>query len=184
VFFLLPTAYWIAFGPHGPRSVPPPGEGKKVALYTAIGLGISFAIFGVMRAFARPAPKTMTREWQEATNEYLKVRDIILPIVLDHSIHCRQSLTSHPHTLGPEGGPVDGYLVRGLQGQGRHPVRPGEGVDNRQADIILLLDATMFCEAERGWNHPEKKELVVEGGKEVVGFWGWQGGYFSDVNTV
>ncbi|KAL2116935.1 hypothetical protein VTJ04DRAFT_9103 [Mycothermus thermophilus] len=68
------AAYWIAFGPHGPRSVPPPGEGKKVALYTAIGLGVSFAIFGVMRAFARPAPKTMTREWQEATNEYLKAQ--------------------------------------------------------------------------------------------------------------
>ncbi|KAL2265581.1 hypothetical protein VTJ83DRAFT_6681 [Remersonia thermophila] len=66
------AAYWIAFGAHGPRSLPPPGEGKKVAIYTAIGLGVSFAIFGTMRAFAKPAPKTMTKEWQEATNEFLK----------------------------------------------------------------------------------------------------------------
>ncbi|KAL1836781.1 hypothetical protein VTJ49DRAFT_4652 [Mycothermus thermophilus] len=66
------AAYWIAFGPHGPRSLPPPGEGKKVAIYTAIGLGVSFAIFGTMRAFAKPAPKTMTKEWQEASNEFLK----------------------------------------------------------------------------------------------------------------
>ncbi|KXX75509.1 Cytochrome c oxidase polypeptide 5, mitochondrial [Madurella mycetomatis] len=66
------AAYWIAFGPHGPRALPPPGENKKVALYTAIGLGASFVIFATMRSFAKPAPHTMTKEWQEATNEYLK----------------------------------------------------------------------------------------------------------------
>ncbi|KAK4221838.1 cytochrome c oxidase polypeptide 5, mitochondrial [Podospora fimiseda] len=69
------AAYWIAFGPHGPRSLPPPGEGKKVAVYTFIGLGVSFAIFAIMRAFAKPAPSTMTKEWQEATNEYLKAQN-------------------------------------------------------------------------------------------------------------
>ncbi|AEO71582.1 341d28af-8b7a-4027-9e4c-767c34573330 [Thermothielavioides terrestris] len=66
------AAYWIAFGPHGPRALPPPGENKKVALYTAIGVGISFIIFATLRSFAKPAPRTMTKEWQEATNEYLK----------------------------------------------------------------------------------------------------------------
>ncbi|KAK3320979.1 cytochrome c oxidase subunit IV family [Cercophora scortea] len=65
------AAYWIAFGPHGPRALPPPGEGKKVALYTFFGLGLSFAIFAIMRAFAKPPPSTMTKEWQEATNEFL-----------------------------------------------------------------------------------------------------------------
>lgn len=29
---------------------------------------------------ARPPPRTMTKEWQEATNEYLRVRDSPLPI--------------------------------------------------------------------------------------------------------
>lgn len=66
------TAYWIAFGPHGPRSLPPPGEGKKVALYTAIGVGASLLLFASMRLFAGPAPHTMTREWQEAANERLR----------------------------------------------------------------------------------------------------------------
>ncbi len=68
------TAYWIAFGPHGPRALPPPGEGKKVALYTTFGLIASFIAFAAIRAFAGPAPASMTKEWQEATNEYLKVR--------------------------------------------------------------------------------------------------------------
>ncbi|KAK4239260.1 cytochrome c oxidase subunit IV family [Achaetomium macrosporum] len=66
------AAYWIAFGPHGPRALPPPGENKKVALYTAIAIGFSFVLFATMRSLAKPAPRTMTKEWQEATNEYLK----------------------------------------------------------------------------------------------------------------
>ncbi|KAK0706597.1 cytochrome c oxidase polypeptide V mitochondrial precursor [Lasiosphaeria miniovina] len=69
------AAYWIAFGAHGPRSLPPPGEGKKVALYTAIGLGVSLAIFGTLRLFAKPPPHTMTKEYQELTNEYLKAQN-------------------------------------------------------------------------------------------------------------
>ncbi len=76
---VLTTAYWIAFGPHGPRSLPPPDEGKKVALYTVIGIAASFVIFASMRAFAKPAPHTMTKEWQEAANEKLKVRFSLIP---------------------------------------------------------------------------------------------------------
>jgi cytochrome c oxidase subunit 4 len=67
------TAYYIAFGEHGPRSISPPGEGWKVAAYTAIGVGVSFAVFVAIRMFAGPAPSTMNKEYQEATNEYLKV---------------------------------------------------------------------------------------------------------------
>ncbi|KAK7747951.1 Cytochrome c oxidase subunit 5B, mitochondrial [Cytospora paraplurivora] len=66
------AAYWVAFGPHGPRAEPPPGEGKKVTLYVFAGLALALTIFGSLRALARPPPHTMTREWQEATNEYLK----------------------------------------------------------------------------------------------------------------
>lgn len=69
------TAYWIAFGPHGPRAMPPPDEGRRVALYTAVGVAVSFAIFATMRMFAKPAPRTMSKEYQEASNEYLKVRE-------------------------------------------------------------------------------------------------------------
>ncbi|KAI1189328.1 cytochrome c oxidase subunit IV family [Nemania serpens] len=66
------AAYWIAFGPHGPRARPPPDENRKIALGTAVGILISLAIFATIRAFAGPAPSTMTREYEEATNEYLK----------------------------------------------------------------------------------------------------------------
>ena len=68
------TAYWIAFGPHGPRTLPPPGEGMKVFTYTMIGVAASGVIFGTVRYFGRGTPRTMTKEYQEATNEYLKVR--------------------------------------------------------------------------------------------------------------
>ncbi|KAI1076537.1 cytochrome c oxidase subunit IV [Whalleya microplaca] len=66
------AAYWIAFGPHGPRAQSPPDEGKKVALYTAIGILSSLAIFATIRAFGGAPPSTMTREYQEASNEFLK----------------------------------------------------------------------------------------------------------------
>ncbi|KAL8309557.1 hypothetical protein RB597_009703 [Gaeumannomyces tritici] len=67
------AAYWIAFGAHGPRALDPPGEGKRVALYVAVGMGVSLALFALIRSLAGPAPSTMTKEWQEQTNEYLKV---------------------------------------------------------------------------------------------------------------
>ncbi|RYP51276.1 hypothetical protein DL768_003373 [Monosporascus sp. mg162] len=66
------AAYWIAFGPHGPRAQAPPDEPRKVAMYTAIGVLFSFAIFATMRAFGGPAPRTMNKEYQEASNEFLK----------------------------------------------------------------------------------------------------------------
>jgi len=68
------AAYWIAFGPHGPRSLPPPGEGWKIFSYTAAGLVAAFGLMWLARANAKPAPKTMTKEYQEATNEYLKAQ--------------------------------------------------------------------------------------------------------------
>ncbi|KAI0537012.1 cytochrome c oxidase subunit IV family [Xylaria digitata] len=66
------AAYWIAFGAHGPRAQPPADEGRKVALYTAMGVLLSLAIFATMRAFAGPAPSTVNREYEEASNELLK----------------------------------------------------------------------------------------------------------------
>jgi hypothetical protein len=44
-----------------------------VLLYSAIGVAVSGALFFTIHAFARPPPRTMTKEWQEATNEYLRV---------------------------------------------------------------------------------------------------------------
>lgn len=70
------AAYYISFGPHGPRALPPPGEGKKVFAYTMIGIVISWAAFYAIRLAGRPEPKTMSKEWQEASNEYLKEQKV------------------------------------------------------------------------------------------------------------
>ena len=67
-------AYWIAFGPHGPRKLPRPGENWEIFWWTMGGCGIAVVLFLVIRMFAGPAPRTMTKEWQEKTNEYLRVR--------------------------------------------------------------------------------------------------------------
>lgn len=68
-------AYYIAFGPHGPRARTPPGENWKVVGYSALAIVLSGVIFLVIRAFAKPPPKTMTKEWQEMTNAYLKAQN-------------------------------------------------------------------------------------------------------------
>lgn len=43
-------------------------------MYVMLGVGASGVIFGALRYFARGDPPTMTKEYQEASNEYLKVR--------------------------------------------------------------------------------------------------------------
>jgi len=69
------AAYYIAFGAHGPRAQDPPGEGWRVAAYTAIGVGISFVVFSAIRFLSKGSPGTMNKEYQEATNEYLKAQN-------------------------------------------------------------------------------------------------------------
>lgn len=41
-----------------------------------VGIGVSAAVFLFIRSLARPPPKTMSREWQEKTNEYLKEQKV------------------------------------------------------------------------------------------------------------
>jgi hypothetical protein len=98
-------AYWIAFGPHGPRAVDPPGTGARVAWGVFIGLAASVALFGAIRAFAKPAPYTMTQEYQEETNEFLKVCSVLStsPLVT--------RLTRNFRTKNPILSPVSPLLV-------------------------------------------------------------------------
>ncbi|KAF8584122.1 COX4, subunit IV of cytochrome c oxidase [Ramaria rubella] len=64
------AAYYVAFGPHGPRTPKnPPGTGIKVVLGTVGLLGASGLLFSLARSQAAPPPKSMTKEWQEASNE-------------------------------------------------------------------------------------------------------------------
>ncbi|CAI6014972.1 hypothetical protein V2G26_015071 [Clonostachys chloroleuca] len=65
------AAYWIAFGPHGPRTVDPPGTTARMFWGIAAGLGVSVALFAAIRLAAKPAPHTMNKEWQEASNQIL-----------------------------------------------------------------------------------------------------------------
>ncbi|KAE8825254.1 hypothetical protein PTNB73_08252 [Pyrenophora teres f. teres] len=67
--------YFIAFGPHGPRRPPPPDEGRNVFLLSSAVIAGAFAVFAFTRMFASPIrPRTMTKEWQEASEEYLKAQ--------------------------------------------------------------------------------------------------------------
>jgi len=64
------AAYYVAFGPHGPRTPSSkPGDTLKVFGYTMALVGVSGILSLVFRHFANPQPKTMTKEWQEATND-------------------------------------------------------------------------------------------------------------------
>ncbi|ORY18013.1 mitochondrial cytochrome c oxidase-like protein subunit V [Clohesyomyces aquaticus] len=67
------AAYYIAFGPHGPRRPAPPDEGRKVFLLSSGLILASVVVFAITRVFANPVrPRTMTKEWQEASEEYLR----------------------------------------------------------------------------------------------------------------
>jgi len=70
------AAYWIAFGPHGPRAEDAPGEGFSLLKWTTIVVALSMGAFYIVHHFARPPPKTMSKEWQEATDKYLKEENI------------------------------------------------------------------------------------------------------------
>ncbi|EPQ27294.1 uncharacterized protein PFL1_05217 [Pseudozyma flocculosa PF-1] len=64
------AAYFVSFGPHGPRKpITQPGQGAKT-LGGVIGLiGATVGLFYWLRTLAAAPPRTMTKEWQEATNE-------------------------------------------------------------------------------------------------------------------
>jgi len=67
------AAYYVAFGPHGPRApTSAPGDGLKVFLATTALVGLAGVLYYVTHLFAAPPPKTLTKEWQEASNERAK----------------------------------------------------------------------------------------------------------------
>ncbi|KAI7851831.1 cytochrome c oxidase subunit IV [Circinella umbellata] len=67
------AAYYIAFGPHGPRQpILQPGDNTKVFGGVVAVVTISSALFYVIRQNGEEKPLTTTKEWEEATNEYLR----------------------------------------------------------------------------------------------------------------
>ena len=41
--------------------------------YTIAGVAVAFVIMFAVKSVARTPPRTMNKEWEEQTNEYLKV---------------------------------------------------------------------------------------------------------------
>ncbi|TIA91101.1 hypothetical protein E3P99_01256 [Wallemia hederae] len=67
------AAYFIAFGAHGPRkAIIEEGGNTKVFVGVVASLAATAAIFFGVRSFATEPPKTMSKEWQEASTEYMK----------------------------------------------------------------------------------------------------------------
>ncbi|KNZ71657.1 Cytochrome c oxidase polypeptide 5, mitochondrial [Termitomyces sp. J132] len=63
------AAYYVAFGPHGPRtSISQPGDTAKIFFWTLALVAIGGSLFATARYFAPPPPKTISKEWEEATN--------------------------------------------------------------------------------------------------------------------
>ncbi|KAF5364657.1 hypothetical protein D9758_005531 [Tetrapyrgos nigripes] len=62
--------YYVSFGPHGPRApVSKPGDNFKIFLSTMALVGVSGILFYAIRAFSPEPPRTISKEWQEASNE-------------------------------------------------------------------------------------------------------------------
>ncbi|KAA1469312.1 cytochrome c oxidase subunit IV [Dentipellis sp. KUC8613] len=67
------AAYYVAFGPHGPRTpVNPAGTVPKVIFGVAALVASAGLIYAGLRSLAPPPPRTLTKEWEEATNERAK----------------------------------------------------------------------------------------------------------------
>nr|ODN98908.1 cytochrome c oxidase subunit 4 [Cryptococcus depauperatus CBS 7855] len=80
------AAYFVSFGPHGPRApTVESGHGLKVLLGVSGAVIAGFALFSVVRTQAAPPPKTMTAEYQEQMTEYMKSQNMnpIASLALD-----------------------------------------------------------------------------------------------------
>ena len=70
------AAWYISYGAWGPRKpIHPPGSGKMIfggVFGVLAGAGV---LYGLARYFSEGMPKTMSKEWQEASNEILKEKN-------------------------------------------------------------------------------------------------------------
>lgn len=66
------ATWYISYGSWGPRRpVHRKGDAGKIFGGVVAGIGLSLALFLGIRSLTPPAPKTMNREWQEQSDEYL-----------------------------------------------------------------------------------------------------------------
>ena len=70
------AAWYISYGEWGPRRpVHGKGDSGYIAKGVAIGLLFSVGLFAFARQFGGEPPKTMTKEWQLKSDEYLKSKN-------------------------------------------------------------------------------------------------------------
>lgn len=108
-----------------------------------VGLGASFLIFGAVRMFAKPAPYTMTKEYQEATNEMLIVRS---PAAFLKNLLTSPEPKSRPHHR---------YQLAWVHRQGRRPVAPRQRLERggREAGHGITIETSSFL-CHRGTSRP------------------------------
>jgi len=64
------AAYYVSFGPHGPREpIVEAGHAFKTLGGVTAVLAVTTGLYFLAHQFSPPPPKTITREWQEASNE-------------------------------------------------------------------------------------------------------------------
>ncbi|EDO18278.1 hypothetical protein Kpol_1039p27 [Vanderwaltozyma polyspora DSM 70294] len=67
------AAWYISYGEWGPRKpVLVKGDGIYITKGVIIGMVAAVALFAGARVFAQDPPRTMTKEWQLKSDEYLK----------------------------------------------------------------------------------------------------------------
>ncbi|AAS51677.1 ADL243Wp [Eremothecium gossypii ATCC 10895] len=70
------AAWYISYGAWGPRRpVHGKGDAAFIAKGVALGVALTALCFGLVRMGAADAPKTMTKEWQLKSDEYLKSKN-------------------------------------------------------------------------------------------------------------
>lgn len=70
------AAWYISYGEWGPRRpVLNKGDAAFIAKGVFLGLFLSLAAFAGVRSLGSPDPKTMTKEWQLKSDEYLKSKN-------------------------------------------------------------------------------------------------------------
>lgn len=70
------AAYYISFGSWGPRApLHKPGDVQFIVLVVSGSIVASFFLFLGITSLGAPGPTTLNREWQDASDEYLKSKN-------------------------------------------------------------------------------------------------------------
>ncbi|AMD21522.1 HFL334Cp [Eremothecium sinecaudum] len=70
------AAWYISYGSWGPRRpIHAKGDAAFIAKGVAVGLAFSVSVFLLCRYLGKDMPKTMTKEWQLKSDEYLKSKN-------------------------------------------------------------------------------------------------------------